>query len=151
MIDLPRRRLLGKIKTPQPIAGIAVSDDGKTVVAVSDSEPVLFAIDPQSGEALRTIPLRNVPKPAQIVRYSPDASLICVTSLNSDCVTVMKSDFRQQSTITIGGQPMDMGFRGDLLFVGCQGDGTVHVVDLASRKAVTSFSAGKGCESIGVY
>ena len=151
VIDLPGRKLLGKIKTPQPIAGIAVSEDGKTVIAVSDSEPILFAIDPERGETVQTVPLRGVPKPAQIVRYSPDASLICVTSLNSDCVTVMKSGFTQQSTITIGSQPMDMGFRGGLLFVGCQGDGTVHVVDLASRKAVTSFSAGKGCESIGVY
>ena len=40
VIDLPKRKLLGKIKTPQPLAGIAISADGKTVVAVDDAEPV---------------------------------------------------------------------------------------------------------------
>ena len=36
VIDVPNRKLLGKIKTPQALAGIAVSGDGRTVVAVSD-------------------------------------------------------------------------------------------------------------------
>ena len=40
VIDVPNRKLLGKIKTPQALAGIAVSGDGKTVVAVSDEQPV---------------------------------------------------------------------------------------------------------------
>ena len=33
VIDLAERRLLGKIKCPRPLAGIAISGDGKTVVA----------------------------------------------------------------------------------------------------------------------
>ena len=36
MIDLPNRKLLGKIKTPHALAGIAISPDGRTVVAVDD-------------------------------------------------------------------------------------------------------------------
>ena len=32
VIDLPKRKLLGKIKTPRPLAGIAISADGRTVV-----------------------------------------------------------------------------------------------------------------------
>ena len=47
VIDLPKRKLLGKIKTPQPLAGITISGDGNTVVVVSDQEPVLFLIDTQ--------------------------------------------------------------------------------------------------------
>ena len=37
VIDLPKRKLLGKIKTPRPLAGIAISADGRTVVAVDDA------------------------------------------------------------------------------------------------------------------
>ena len=35
VIDLPKRKLLGKIKTPHPLAGITISGDGRTVVVVS--------------------------------------------------------------------------------------------------------------------
>src|SRR5690349_7418866 len=36
VIDLPARKLLGKIATPHPLAGIAVSGDGRTIIAVDD-------------------------------------------------------------------------------------------------------------------
>src|SRR3974390_3525288 len=49
VIDLPKRKLLGKIKTPRPLAGIAISSDGETVVAVDDAEPKLILIDAQAG------------------------------------------------------------------------------------------------------
>src|ERR1700692_3925769 len=41
VIALPARKLLGKIKTPRPLAGIAISADDRTVVAVDDAEPKL--------------------------------------------------------------------------------------------------------------
>ena len=53
VIDLPKRKLLGKIKTPRPLAGIAISADGRTVVAVDDAEPKLFLIDTESGTRSR--------------------------------------------------------------------------------------------------
>ena len=47
---------------------------------------------------------------------------------------------------------MDMAFRGDELFVACQGDGSVHVIDIAgSRRAKSSFKAGTGCEVAGFF
>ena len=50
VIDLPKRKLLGKIKTPRPLAGIAISPDGGTVIAVDDAQPTLFLIDTQAGK-----------------------------------------------------------------------------------------------------
>src|SRR6266700_1792663 len=50
VIDLPNRKLLGKIKTPHALAGIAISADGNTVVAVDDEEPALFLIDTTSEQ-----------------------------------------------------------------------------------------------------
>lgn len=151
IINLPRRKLLGKIATPQPLAGIAISADGATVVAVSDAEPVLFLIDTKNERVRKTVPLKDVPKPAQIARYSPDWSLLGVTSLNSDTVSLITPDFREQTTIKVGSQPMDMAFRGDELFVACQGDGSVHVVDIPGRRWKQSFKAGTGCESLGFF
>jgi DNA-binding beta-propeller fold protein YncE len=151
VIDLPKRKLLGKIKTPRPLAGIAISGDGHTVVAVDDGEPTLFLIDTQKGEVARTLPLEGVPKAAQIARYSPDFKMLAVTSLNSNMVSLIDASFQHQSAVTVGSQPMDMVFRGDELFVACQGDGSVHVVDIPGAFVKHSFQAGTGCESLGFY
>ena len=151
VIDLPKRKLLGKIKTPRPLAGIAISADGRTVVAVDDAEPALFLIDTQAGKVREEVRLKDVPKAAQIARYAPDNSLIGVTSLNSDTVSLIDPSFKQQTAIKVGSQPMDMAFHGDELFVPCQGDGSVHVIDIPNRRHKTSFKAGKGCESVGFF
>jgi DNA-binding beta-propeller fold protein YncE len=151
VIDLPKRQLLGKIKCPRPLAGIAISADGRTVVAVDDAEPKLILIDTGKGEVREEVVLKDVPKAAQIARYAPDNSLIGVTSLNSDTVSLVDPSFREQTAIKVGNQPMDMAFIGDELFVPCQGDGSVHVIDTKNKRHKTSFQAGKGCESVGFF
>ena len=151
VIDLPKRKLIGKIETPRPLAGIAISPDGRTVVAVDDAQPTLFLIDAQAGRVREELVLTDLPKPAQIARYAPDNSLIGVTSLNSNTVSLIDPSFREQTAIKVGAQPMDMAFRGNELFVACQGDGSVHVVDIANKRAKGSFSAGKGCEALGFF
>ena len=151
VIDLPARKLLGKIATPRPLAGIAISADDRTVVAVDDAEPKLILIDTEAGRVRAEVVLKDVPKPAQIARYAPDNSLLAVTSLNSDTVSLVDPAFKEQTAIKVGSQPMDMAFRGDELFVACQGDGSVHVIDIPNRRAKRRFSAGTGCESLGFF
>jgi YVTN family beta-propeller protein len=151
VIDLPARKLLGKIKTPRPLAGIAISADDRTVVAVDDAEPKLILIDTVEGRVRDEVVLEGVPKPAQIARYAPDNSLLAVTSLNSDTVSLIDPAFRAQTAIKVGSQPMDMAFRGDELFVACQGDGSVHVIDVPTQRWKASFQAGTGCESLGFF
>ena len=150
VIDLPQRKLMAKIKTPRPLAGIAITPDGRTVIAVDDAEPTLFLIDTTTGQ-VRTVPLEGVPKAAQIARYSDDFSMLGVTSLNSNTVSLIDPSFASQTAIKVGSQPMDMAFRGDELFVACQGDGSVHVIDLPARKWKHSFRAGTGCESLAFF
>jgi len=151
VIDLPKRELLGKIKTPRPLAGIAISADGHTVVAVDDAEPKLILIDSAAGKVRDEIVLKDVPKAAQIARYAPDNSLIGVTSLNSNTVSLIDPSFHEQTAIKVGSQPMDMAFHGDELFVACQGDGSMHVIDIPGRRAKASFHVGVGCESVGFF
>ena len=104
------------------------------MVAVDDAEPKLILIDTAAGRVRDEVVLKDVPKAAQIARYAPDNSLIGVTSLNSDTVSLIDPSFREQTAIKVGSQPMDMAFRGDELFVACQGDGSVHVIDIPARK-----------------
>jgi len=150
VIDLPARKLLGKINTPHPLAGIAISADGRTIIAVDDAEPNLFLIDAVT-EVIRTVPLQGFPKAAQIARYRDDFSLIAVSAVSCGMVSLIDPAFQSQTAIPVGSQPMDMAFRGDELFVGCQGDGSVHIIDIPARKWKASFAAGTGCESLGFF
>jgi len=149
VIDLPNRKLLRKIQTPRALAGITISADGRTVVAVDDEQPTLFLIDTATDCVTETVRLDGVAQAAQIARYSPDHRVLGVTSLKSDTVSLIDPSFRGQAAIKVGSQPMDMAFRGDELFVACQGDGSVHVIDIPQRRAKRSFHAGTGCESLG--
>ena len=151
VIDLPNRKLLGKIELPHALAGIEISADGATIVAVDDEEPGLFLIDTEDGDLARTVRLDGVREAAQIARYSPDYTLLAVTSLKSGTVSLIDDAFQRQVAIKVGQQPMDMAFRGDELFVGCQGDGSVHVIDIPGRRWKASFAAGTGCESLGFF
>ena len=95
--------------------------------------------------------LKDVPKAAQIARYAPDNSLIAISSLNSNTVSLIDPSFREQTAIEVGNQPMDMAFHGDELFVPCQGDGSVHVIDIPNKRHKRSFAAGRGCECLGFF
>lgn len=151
VIDVPNRKLLGKVKTPQALAGIAVSGDGRTVVAVSDEQPAVFLIDTAAGSVVHEVRLEGMPKAAQIARYSPDDKLVVVSSLNSNMVSLIESSFGAQTAIPVGSEPMDFAFRGDELFVACQGDGSMYIIDIPSRRNKASFKAGTGCESVGFF
>jgi len=151
VIDLVSRKLVRKITTPRPLAGIAISQDGRTIVAVDDAEPTLFLIDTATEQVARTVTLEGVPKAAQIARYRDDLGVLGVTSLNSGTVSLIDPTFTQQTAINVGSQPMDMAFHGDELFVACQGDGSVHVIDVPARRWKASFAAGTGCESLAFF
>ncbi len=151
VIDLPGRKLVDKIKTPHPLAGITITADGKTIIVVDDEAPGLFLIDTAKGEVVRTIPLVNNPKPAQIARFRPDYKVLAVSSVAGDMVTLFNADLSEQTAIPVGKGAMDMAFRGNDLFVGCQYDGTMHVIDIPSRKVRHSFACGAGVESVGFF
>jgi YVTN family beta-propeller protein len=151
VIDVARRKLERQVATPHALAGLAVSPDGKLLVAVDDEAPQLFLIDAASLELVRAVVLEGVPEPAQIARYSPDGEVLLVTSLRSATVTLIDPAFRQQTTIKVGKQPMDAAFRDGSLYVACQGDGSIHVIDLASCEVARHFSAGVGCETLAFF
>jgi DNA-binding beta-propeller fold protein YncE len=151
VIDLPARKLIGKIKTLRALAGITITANGRTLIVVDDEKPGLFLVDTAKGDVVRTIPLENTPKPAQIARFRPDYNILAVSSVAGDTVTIFDGDLNAQTSIPVGKGAMDMAFRDDDLFVGCQYDGTIHVIDIPSRKVRHKFDCGAGVESIGFF
>lgn len=148
VIDFASRSLVDTISAPRPLAGIAVSADSSTIVAVDDEQPTMFLFNAESSRLTRELPLRDVPKAAQIARYAPDWSVLAITSLSSNTVSLIDASFSSQMAIEVGSQPMDMVFHGSDLFIACQGDGTVHIIDVPARKHKGRFTAGTGCECL---
>ena len=134
VIDLERRKLLGKIATPRPLAGIAISADGRTVIAVDDEQPTLFLIDTEAGKVREEVSLKDVPKAGADRALRAGLQPARASPANSDTVSLIDPSFTEQTAIKVGSQPMDMAFRGDELFVACQGDGSVHVIDIPGKR-----------------
>jgi DNA-binding beta-propeller fold protein YncE len=111
----------------------------------------MVLIDTSSFTVAGKVSLDGVPEPGQIARYSPDGQTLLVTSLRSATATVMDNTFGRQTTVTVGLQPMDAAFHQGMLFVACQGDGTVHIIDLATRRIAHRFEAGVGCETLAFF
>jgi YVTN family beta-propeller protein len=151
VIDVGGRKLVRHITMPHPLAGIAVSPDGKLLVATDDEEPTIYLIDTATLGIVKSSRLEGPPEPGQIVRFSPDGTVLLVTSMRSGTATLIDPTFTQQTTLTVGKQPMDGAFRGSLLLVACQGDGSIHEIDLTKRQVVTSFAAGVGCETLAFF
>ena len=145
VIDLPNRKLLGKIKTPQALAGIAVSNDGRTVVAVSDEAAGGI---PDRHRGRTRLPARYGSKACRRRRRSRairrTANSSSSQSLNSNMISFIDASSGAQAAVGVGSQPMDFAFRGDELFVGCQGDGSMHVIDIPNRRAQTELPGRHG-------
>ena len=150
VLDLATRRRVRQIEMPHALAGLAVSPDGKVLVAVDDTEPALFLIDAATADITRTVVLHDVPHAAQIARYGPDGTLM-VTSLQSGTVTLIGAEWDEQTTIAVGRQPMDGAFQGRRLLVACQGDGSIHTIDLSLRRNIGHVPAGVGCETLAFF
>ncbi len=118
---------------------------------MSDSEPVLFVIDTESHELVRTVALEGATVPAQIARFSPEGHVLLITSVRGGTATLIDALFGRQLTVPVGKQPMDGTFDDGKLFVACQGDGSIHVIDVAQRQWLRSFAAGTGCETLGFF
>ena len=60
VIDLNKRALSGKISAPNGNQGIAVSPDGKRVVAMDLADPVLILVDSATDKVIISRPMASV-------------------------------------------------------------------------------------------
>ena len=134
-----------------PLAGIAISPDGSTVVAVDDAEPTLFLIDTARDDIRTRCGSKDVPKAAQIARYAPDNSLLGVTSLNSDTVSLIDPSFRARRPRSRSAASR-WTWRSTATNCSSPARATARCTSSTFRRgAKSSFAAGKGCESLGFF
>jgi DNA-binding beta-propeller fold protein YncE len=155
VLDLKTRKMMGKIPAPNGTQGIAVSPDGKIVVAMDFTEPVLIVIDPRTDKVTDRIPLKGQTQGGYKVSFSPDGRRLLTMNLTAKLANVFDTaNLRgDQKVLPTGKDPMGFAFSADgkTALVANHGDGSVSVIDLQKMDVVNNFHAGTGIETLSYY
>ncbi len=155
VIDLKAGKMTSRIPAPNGTEGIAASPDGKRVVALDYSAPVLFVIDTATDTVIDKVKLQGNDKAGSRVRFSPDGARIVTDNGAQSLVNILTtSDLNgKQLVVPVGKSPMGFGFAPDnrTVIVGNHGDGTVSVIDMKAGTELNRFHAGTGIETMTWY
>lgn len=155
VINLNSRKMTGKVPAPNGTQGIAASPDGKRVVAMDNSDPVLIVIDPATDMMVDRVPLKNQTRGGYKVYYSPDGSKLLTMNLAPPSVNILDAhNLRsEQKVLTVGKDPMGFAFSADgkTALVANHGDGSVSIIDLEKMTVSGNFHAGTGIETLTYY
>ena len=153
VVDLHTRKLVKKIATPNGLAGIGLSPDGRRIVLVDDVEPQLLLVDTTTDEITRRVALEGHRKGAQIARYSPDGRHCVVTSYPDPLATIFDGDLSNGRLVRIGQGPMNMAFHPDgrTVLIANQDEGSISVVDMQAAIVVQTVEAGVGPETLAFF
>lgn len=153
VIDLKARKIVARVPAPNGTQGIASSPDGKRVLALDYTDPVLLVIDTANDAVVDKVRLDGNAKGAYIVRYTPDGSKLLTCTLSSTINVLDASNMHgPQQVFKAGKDPMGFAFAADgrTTLIANHGDGSVSVLDLKEQRITTNFMAGTGIES-GTY
>ena len=155
VIDVKKRKMIAKVPAPGGTEGIAASPDGKRVIAMDHTDPVLIVIDPKTDKVIDRIPLRGNAKGAYKLYFSPDGKRLLTMNMAEKFVNVFDaSNLRgEQRVLPVGKDPMGIAFSADgkTALVANHGDGSVSVIDLEKMQVVNNFHAGSGIETLAYY
>lgn len=148
-----RGEVLDNILMPGPINGIAASPLYPYLVATDARRPLLYVVDAQSHRIRQHLPLNGHNKAAQITRFSEDGSLLVVIGDSEPVISLYDATLNPLGQIAVGHKPMDGCFNPDnsQLLIANEDDGTLSVIDLASRQVIATPSVGRGCEVLSYF
>jgi DNA-binding beta-propeller fold protein YncE len=156
VIDLKSGKMTGKVPAPNGTQGIAVSPDGRTVVAMDFSEPYVIVVDTATDTVRERIRLKDESRAGFKPFFSPDGSkLLTLGSAPAGAIHVFDAHnlHAGQTRIAVGKDPMGVAFSADgkTAVVANHGDGSISVIDLEKMKVTGNFHAGSGIETLAWY
>jgi YVTN family beta-propeller protein len=154
VIDLRQQQIIKEIPMPNGTQGIAVSPDGRFVLAMDMSEPRIRKIDTATDTAVEDIVIADNKGGAWDAKYSPDGQWVVSVNARERTANVYQGDLKSsRTTLSVGSQPFGIEFTPDsrTVLVSNHGDGSVSVIDLADNKVTKTFTAGTGIETLAFY
>jgi DNA-binding beta-propeller fold protein YncE len=161
VFDLRRGRFPATLALPRGREGVAVSPDGKYVVAADNAKgDVLYLIETASDRIVERVALEGVPpshpRRSRLMRprFSPDGRFVTLTNYASGTVHIMESgNLRNQAVLAVAKGPMGAAFApdGERVLIANHDNGIVTVIDLAKRSIAGWFEGGEGIETLSYY
>jgi len=154
VIDLKVRKMIGRVPAPNGTQGIAAAPDGSRVAAIDFGDPNVLVIDPKTDTVVDRIPLQGATRGAYKAYYSPDGRYFATMGPGSQVNIFDAKNLRgEQTVLKVGQNPMGFAFSadGNTMLVANHGDGSVSVVDLRTRRIMSSFTGGTGIETLTWY
>ena len=102
---------------------------------------------------IAALPLPEHRQRGQIVRFSPDASLLAVIGDFDPVVSFFNQDLNPLFSAELGDKSLDGCFSPGLEYflVANENDATVSVVDIAEKRTLAHVPVGKGCEILAYF
>jgi DNA-binding beta-propeller fold protein YncE len=161
IVDLKAQKMVGRVETPGPTAGITGSPDGRRVFAiVRGGQPpaVVLVIDTATNAIVDRVALQGHSEPGYKLEVSPDGTMLVTCAyagVGESYVNLLRlSDLHgTQRVVKAGRAPMGFAFApgGRTMLVANDGDGTVTVVDLQKGVVEATFKGGTGIETLTYY
>jgi DNA-binding beta-propeller fold protein YncE len=153
VLDLGTHKKIKDIKTPNPLVGLDISPDEKTIVLVDANEPQILVVDTEKQAITGKVRLEGHDKPAQIAHYSPDGRWLTVTSYEAPLGTIFSADLKTQKLLHLGKGPMNMAYHpnGETVVIANHDEGSVAEVELATGIVLRTVPAGKGVETLSYF
>lgn len=153
VVDLPKRKLIGRVAMPNGTQGVAASPDGKIVIAMDFAEPVMAVIDTATDTVVDRITLQERTGGAYKAYFSPDGKWLLTLAGSTVSIFDASNLHAPQRVLTVGKFPMGFAFApdGETALVGNHDDGTVSVIDLATARVTKTVPAGTGVETLTYY
>ena len=155
VLDVKTRKIVARIPAPNGVQGIAASPDGKRVVAIDFTDPVLIVIDPKTDTVVDRIALKDQTKGAYKVYFTPDGAKLLTMSEASRSIDIFDAANLkgEQKILPVGKDPMGLAFSADgkTALVANHGDGSVSIVDLRALEITGNFHGGTGIETLAWY
>jgi DNA-binding beta-propeller fold protein YncE len=155
VVDVKKRRMVGKVPMPNGSEGIVAAPDGKTVLVADLTEPYIHVISTVTDTEVDRIRVQGAEKGIYTIFYSPDGTLM-LTCLSSGQVNIFSAaDLHapQRVVRSAGTGLMGIAFSADgrTALVGNYREGTVSRIDLQTAVVTDTFPAGKGVESLAYF
>jgi DNA-binding beta-propeller fold protein YncE len=157
VVDTARRAVIGKIKVPHVIEGLAISPDGGTLYCCAQTAAEFYVIDARADALLRAVPIAGADaskKQMRRVRVSPDNKYVVISSNQDHHAAIYMADgLKQIASFPTRKAPMGFGFAPDSkhAYICCHDDAVVSEFELASGRITRNFTTAAGCEFIVAY
>jgi sugar lactone lactonase YvrE len=155
VVDVPSRKMMGRIPMPGGTEGIVAAPDGKTVLAADLTQPYIHVFSTATDTEVDRIQVQDTTGGVYTLFFDPTGRRV-VALLSSGQLNIFDAAdlHAPQRIVHSGGTAlMGIGFAADgrTALVGNHAEGTVSSIDLQSATLLRTFRAGRGIEAIAYY